>query len=160
MSTQFKIFVDDKQNKIELVEYDYSQNSYKKILNQAFERDLRQLIFTTTVFKQVIQKVYDQGLFLIDIKFIESIENYDFSDIKELINQINIAKGNNILVNLLLKEIDWFVNDESIDIKSIIILDLATKDKFEIYSNGVILGRSELIDKINQEILTPIFIKD
>lgn len=160
MSTQFKIFVDDKQNKIELVEYDYSQNSYKKILNQAFERDLRQLIFTTTVFKQVIQKVYDQGLFLIDIKFIESIENYDFSDIKELINQINIAKGNNTLVNLLLKEIDWFVNDESIDIKSIIILDLATKDKFEIYSNGVILGRSELIDKINQEILTPIFIKD
>ncbi|THE09961.1 hypothetical protein E1I69_20565, partial [Bacillus timonensis] len=124
MSTQFKLFIDDNKNKLELFEYDYNQNSYRNILDQAYEKGYRQIIFTTSVFKKLIEKLYLQGFLLLDIKFIDSIEDYDFSEIKELINQININEGNKTLVNLLLKEIEWFVNDESIDIKSIVLLDI------------------------------------
>ncbi|WP_077214492.1 hypothetical protein [Bacillus dakarensis] len=159
MSTQFKIFIDDKLNQIEFVEYDYSQKSYRMILDEAFQKDLRQIIFTTSVFKQLIQKLYDNSYYLLEIKFIDSIDNYDFSDIREFINQINIAKGNKVLVNSLLKEIDWLVNDESIDIKSIVFLDMKNRDKFEIYSNGVILGKNDRVLKIIKDILTPIFVR-
>lgn len=85
MSSQFKMFMDDNLNQIELVEYDYSQNNYRVILNEAFKKDLRQIIITTTVFKEFIQNLYVNNCFLLDIKFIDSIEEYDFSNIQELI---------------------------------------------------------------------------
>lgn len=156
MSKQFKIFL-DKSNQVELFEYDYSQKkSYIQILNEAFDKDLRQIIFTTSLYKKLIRDAYKQGQFVLEIRFMDSIENCDFTHITELLKEVNRAENNETLVNLLLKEI---VNDESVDIKSIVVLDPDNKSKFEIYSNGVILCDENTKLKVKEKILEPLFEK-
>lgn len=151
--SQAKLFF-NRQSGIELITYDYSQNEYKKILEEAYKKDLKQIIFTTSIYKKVIEKVYEAGFYLTNIIFMDFLDDHDFSDIKQLLNQMNTKSENENFLNLLLKEIDWCVNKESIDIKSIVIFDRDARQKVEIYNNGVILGELDQMEKIKTDILS------
>jgi|SRR5690625_2751022 len=150
---QAKLFF-NRQGDIELITYDYSQNEYKKVLEEAYKKDLNQIIFTTSIYKKVIEKVYEDGFYLTNINFMDFLDDHDFSDVKQLLSQMIAQSGNENFLNLLLKEIDWCVNNESIDIKSIVIYDRDARQKVEIYNNGVILGELDQMEKIKTDILS------
>ncbi|MGE6414823.1 hypothetical protein ACQKDD_11700 [Planococcus kocurii] len=151
MDIQAKLFLNT-QNDIEIIPYDYLQNGYRKVLEDSYEKNLRQIIFTTSLYKQVIEKIYEENMLLLKINFMDCLDEQDFTDIKELVSQSNISSGKSTYISILLKEIERFANHESIDIKSIIVFDKETKQKVEVYNNGVILGEKNQIEKINSNI--------
>lgn len=153
METQAKIFINE-NNIIELITYDYSHNKYKEVLEEAYKKNLRQIIFTTTIYKKLIEKTFQEKMYLVNVDFMDSLYEADFEDIMQLIREINTSNGNDFLVEALLKEIDWFANNESVDIKSVSILDRSNGEKVDIYNNGVILGKANQLEKIKSKLLT------
>ncbi|WP_270363282.1 hypothetical protein [Bacillus paranthracis] len=145
---------------IEFVPYgDTPNNSYKHIVERAVANGKKQVIFTTSIFKDLISRIYNEKLNLMDLKFMEPLEIYDFKDVGQLINQINISKGNKILIKSLLETINWVVNDESIDIKSITIGNQGTKRSTDLFSNGVLCMDTEEFEVITNDIIKPVLQK-
>jgi|SRR5690625_390094 len=157
MDSQAKIFR-NKQGDIELIPYDYKSNGYRKVLNNAYKDNLMQIIFTTSIYKRIIEKAYQKGLFVTRINFMDLLDDHDFTDIKDLVTQVNASNGNKTLINILIKEIDWFANNESIDIKSIELFDRENNQKIEIYNNGVILGEIDQFEVVKTNILSVLMV--
>jgi len=157
MDSQAKIFR-NKKGDIELIPYDYKSNGYRKVLNNAYKDNLMQIIFTTSIYKRIIEKAYQKGLFVTRINFMDLLDDHDFTDIKDLVTQVNASNGNKTLINILIKEIDWFANNESIDIKSIELFDRENNQKIEIYNNGVILGEIDQFEVVKTNILSVLMV--
>ncbi|OEH53996.1 hypothetical protein AQ616_09415 [Oceanobacillus sp. E9] len=155
MESQAKLFFNSIQQ-IELITYNYSQNEYRKVLEYAFENNLKQIIFTTTIFKKLIEKTYEADLYLAEINFMECLDEQEFTEVKDLISEINVNKKKRIFINLLGKELERFANSESIDIKSIVIFDKEKRQKVELYNNGVIIGELDEMKRIKDLILSRI----
>ncbi|WP_059104267.1 hypothetical protein [Shouchella shacheensis] len=156
---QYKAFFNSAK-KFDYLAYGYGSASYKKVVEEAKLRDFKQVIITTAIFKSIVKLVYEKGLFVAEINFIDPLEDYLTEDMRELLDQINQSKGNKLLINTLFKSIDWLVNDESIDIKEIVVFKKGgTSVKTTIYNNGVFFTTDQEIDFIKNELLTPVLRK-
>lgn len=136
---QLKTFSSSNE-KFEYLAYDYAQNSYKELILTARDNGLRQVIFTTAVFKSLIGKVYEKGLFIKSINFVEPFEPQLVEKIQKIIDDANVSANKEYVLKALFDEIDFLVNDESIDIKKIEILNRNVEPygKATIFNNGVL----------------------
>jgi hypothetical protein len=128
------------------ITYDYSKNSYRKLLTSIKGINLRQFIVYPNRYINFINNILKQESYIKRISFIEPLPSETFDFVDNYIQKINST--NDILMkdeykSELFKELDWITQDISIDIQSISIQIMQDGFPFpteiELYNNGVLL---------------------
>ncbi|GGA69509.1 hypothetical protein [Ornithinibacillus halotolerans] len=128
------------------IPYDYGKNNYKKLLEVMKNMEVKQFIITPEKFFKLLNSSINEGYFLSDIQFLESVpaEHQELiTHYKNNINSILNPFEKQSMATKLFSELDWLITDESIDIKKINIRINSDATPIqvdvEIYNNGVIL---------------------
>lgn len=130
------------------VEYDYSKNGYKGLLESMSELDVSQYIVTTSRFYNMLNELINRNLTLYEIK-LNSLFEDDNNIISKYIKHINGNNDKKKYLELLLEELKWYNYDEGIDIcnMSFVIKDDGDRNfRFHIYNNGVVAIDSDVVE--------------
>lgn len=131
------------------IEYDYSRNGYKQLLEVMSELNVSQYIFTTSRFYNILNRIVSENLILYEIK-LNSLFKEDNNIISKYIAKINYEDNKERFLKLLLEELKWYNYDEGIDISNmsfgIKVDGSQRKCRFHIYNNGVVAIDSSLIE--------------
>lgn len=133
-------------NRCVAIEYDYMNNSYKKLLDDMSELDISQYIITANVCYNMIRKFSEKNIVINEIR-LNSLFEDDNSDIIKYIKRINTNKEKEKNLQLLLDLLQWYNYDEGIDVEelSFTISKMQRKIQFHIYNNGVLAIDNEMI---------------
>jgi|SRR5690625_582772 len=137
---QGKLFVNIKTNSVVIKFYDYSNNSYRKMMKSHDFYKSRQTIITTDLIKLILSKVsFDNNYYIGGINFLECIEPDEHH--KQIISELNKSNSEDkkILIQQLNQEITELSGEKGNDIKSIeVIYNTQPRIRLTLYSNGVI----------------------
>ncbi|WP_068983849.1 hypothetical protein [Lysinibacillus xylanilyticus] len=131
--------------------YKPDEKKYHEVICEMKKRGFKQLIINSELMIEIMSQVIQNNGFILGIHFTESIDEYLTGKVKDLILKIRHKPMSFIELKELL---DWTVDNNSIDISRIELL--YKNSKFEIYSNGQIIG-GENINVIFEEILIHVF---
>lgn len=159
MQIQYKLYKIDKKNMSDVIEkianrytyicikdsivaiqYDYSANGYKELLEFMANLDASQYIVTTSKFYNILTKMVKQNLRVYEIK-LNALFEEDNEHILRYISRMNVDKvAKEDILHELLEELRWYNYDEGIDIAhmSFGLKNKAYFSRFYIYNNGVV----------------------
>lgn len=132
------------------IKYDYRNVSYADVLKSVVGLNLRQWTMTSSRFLDIIDFSIGNNLNLGPIDFLEFIDDSHIEKIRNSIVEINMAYEKCDKVELkehLIKNLEWIMLDECIDIKSIVISFTITSPPFNVetrfFNNGVLFVEEE-----------------
>lgn len=132
-----------KNSDLVAIKYDYSINTYASMMKKISNLDLSQCIVTSDKFINFIENsISNKKVKLEKIKFIDSVQPEIENKINSIIFELKRKKEKILLIETLLKHLEWIMIDTCIDILSLSFTVNINNYPFNaevvIYNNGVI----------------------
>jgi hypothetical protein len=128
------------------IEYGYSGNGYKELLEEMSEIPVTQFIITASVFYKLLLHFVKSGVNLYEVK-LNALFEEDNDCLYKYISAINQKKDDEGVMGELLDMLKWYNYDEGIDISHMVfgIEQGGRRFRFYFYNNGVLAVDSEKI---------------
>lgn len=130
------------------IEYDYSNISYRQLIESMNEYRTTQYILTTSKFIKLMKSCIQSNILINEIVLSEMLKDESIR-INKYIRKINTKVDKDKYIKYLFDEIEWLSYEEGIDIQSMSYKIKSSKApiyiNFSVLNNGVILIDNEII---------------
>lgn len=143
-----KLFKKSINNELYLKLKPLDNTDYKSLILEMKKIHFKQIICSTDIILQIIENLIEKKGMLLSIDFTDNVDKSNQDYIRSLI--IKLRDGT-IGISTFIEEFIWITDDQSIDINYLYLQD-RNREKFYIYSNGIIEGDN--LESFFDEVLT------